>query len=582
MDSTRKNIITCLFLVLLTLGVHWGVLGNDFINYDDFQYVADNPHVLSGLTKANVIWAFTSGHAANWHPLTWLSHMMDVELFGLNPRGHHLSNLLFHCANTYLLFLVLNNLTAARWRNMFVALLFAVHPLHVESVAWVAERKDVLSTLFGMLSLLLYTRYVQKRSPFYYTALCICFALGLMAKPMLVTLPFVLLLLDYWPLQRLNIRQEEPANVPRIDCEKRTIGQLVIEKLPLFALTLLSSCVTLYVQTVGEAVNRLEDTPLLLRVSNVPLAYVRYLRKAVWPDDLSILYPLPNAISPLMSVGAGLVLLAITLAVVAQSRKRSYLLVGWLWFLGTLVPVIGIIQVGMQSMTDRYTYFPLIGIFIMAVWGGADLARRWPSLRKPLVATAAGLLVASSVVTWRYEKYWKNSTSLFAHAVVVTDDNYYAHYLLGNAMLKDDLLQDALARYEEVRKINPKFADVFVNMGIIHARQGDLPQAVSHFTSALMLKPRYKDAHFNLAVALQDQGKFEEAMAQYLEVLRIDPFDVLSHNNLGVALMRVGRLDEAATHFREALKVNPDYEQARGNLQLCLQHSGFDIEERKR
>ena len=569
----RINLIFCFVLSLLTFAVFRGLLGNGFLNYDDFQYVTDNRHVTSGLSIENVIWAFTSGYAANWHPVTWLSHMMDVELFGMDPQVHHLVNLLFHCANACLLFLILNKITGAVWRSVLVTALFAIHPLHVESVAWVAERKDLLSTFFAMLTLLVYTLYVQQRGTWRYLAVLGCFTLGLMSKPMLVSLPFVLLLLDYWPLRRFGTVDGEADDELYQVANKPPFSHLVIEKLPLFALAILSSCITIYVQK-AEALHTLEVTPLPFRIGNALVAYLRYLGKMVWPSDLSVLYPLPMSIPLLHSMSSAILLLLISYGAYALSRRRPYLLVGWFWFLVTLVPVIGIVQVGLQSMADRYTYFPLIGIFIMIVWGLSDLAEHRPSWRIPLAAAAVGLILVYSIVAWKYEQSWKNSTTLFTHAIEVTSDNYYAHYMLGNALYEDNLFQDALDHYTKVRQLNPRFADVYVNMGIIYAKQGMQSEAINNFTTALSLKPGSKYVHYNIAVALQAQGKAEEAMSHYSEVVRLDPENIGAHYNLGVVLMGLKRWDEAIRHFAEIVRLKPESVDARQNLQICIQQKG--------
>jgi len=569
--SIRIQACFCFFLSVLTITVFRGVLGNDLLNYDDFQYVTSNRHVTSGLSPENVIWAFTSGYAANWHPITWLSHMLDVEMFGMDdPRGPHLVNLLFHTANTCLLFLILSRITGAAWRSLLVAALFAVHPLHVESVAWVAERKDVLSTFFGMLTLLAYSRYVQRRTAWLYLVLCCCFLLALMSKPMVVTLPFVMLLLDYWPLQRLGPREGKTPAEPHQTGKIVPVPRLIIEKLPLFAFALLSCCITIAVQRT-EAMHTLQATPLPFRIGNALVAYLRYLGKTAWPQDLAVLYPLPKTIPLLQGSGTGLLLLLASCAIYYLSHKRAYLLVGWLWFLGTLVPVIGIVQVGLQSMADRYTYFPLIGIFIMLVWGGADLAVRWPSWRIPLAVAAAALVAAYSVITWRYERSWVNSTELFSHTIDVTTDNYYAHYMLGNALFGENRFQDALDHYSAAQRLEPRFADVYINMGIIYAKQGRRAEAINCFTTALSLKPGSKDVHYNIAVALQAQGRTEEAMAHYNEVLRLDPENFGAQYNLGTVLMGLKRWDEAIGHFTEAVRLRPESEDARRSLQMCLQ-----------
>jgi tetratricopeptide (TPR) repeat protein len=521
----------------------------------------------------NARWAFTSGHASNWHPVTWLSHMADVELFGMNPRGHHLVNIILHAANACLLFLFLHGASGAPWRSAFVAAFFAVHPLHLESVAWVAERKDVLSTCFGLLTLLAYRWYVRSRDMRCYAAVIACFALGLMAKPMLVTLPFLLLLLDYWPLQRWTTMPADSSRDRFPSFGRLPVAQLLMEKLPLFLLAALSSGITFYVQR-AEAVHTLDVTPLSLRIGNALAAYLRYLGKTIWPGDLAVLYPLPAAVPLLQSVGCSILLLGISCSVYVLARRRAYLPVGWFWFLGTLVPVIGLVQVGLQSMADRYTYFPLIGIFIMIVWVAADFAAQHPSWRIPLAVAAAGVIALCSAVTWKNEAYWKDSATLFTHAVAVTTDNYYAHYMLGKAFYEDGNFPDALAQYVAARQLNPRFAEAYINMGIIQAKQGNQAEALQNFTTALSLKPGSPTVHYNIAVALQAQRRLEEAIPHYREALRLDPDNVGAHYNLAVAFMDLGRWDEAIRHFTEAVRLKPELEDARLNLQMCLQRKG--------
>jgi tetratricopeptide (TPR) repeat protein len=424
-----------------------------------------------------------------------------------------------------------------------------------------------------MLTLLAYTSYVQRHGTWRYLAVSGCFTLGLMSKPMLVTLPLVLLLLDYWPLRRFGTAGGATADELYQVGKKPPLSQLVIEKLPLFALAVFSSCITIYVQK-DEALHTLEVTPLPFRIGNALVAYLRYLGKTVWPSDLAVLYPLPATIPLLQSICSAILLLLISYGAYALSRRRPYLLVGWLWFLVTLVPVIGIVQVGLQSMADRYTYFPLIGIFIMIVWGLSDLAAHRPSWRIPLAVAAAGLLTAYSTVAWRYVRCWENSTTLFTHAIAATSDNYYAQYMLGKALYEDTRLDDALVHYVRARQLNPRFADVYVNMGIIYAKQGNLNDAISNFTTALSLKPGSKYVHYNIAVALQAQGKVEEAMPHYSEVVRLDPENIGAHYNMGVALMGLKRWDEAIRHFTEIVRLKPESADARQNLQICIQQKG--------
>ena len=436
-DKHRGTIIYPL-LIAVTLAAFWQVRDHEFVHYDDDKYVMENPHVPTGLTRESIKWAFTATHASNWHPLTWLSHMLDCQLYGLNPRGHHVSSLLFHAANTVLLFLVLRRMTGALWKSAFVAALFAIHPLHVESVAWVAERKDVLSTLFWMLTMLAYLRYVEKPTIQRYLPVLMLFALGLMAKPMLVTLPFVLLLMDYWPLGRLD----NGLSVTR-DRLKRYWG-LVREKLPLFALTAISCVVTFLVQRHGGAMPDLEWLPLDVRIANALVSYAKYIGKMLLPRHLAVLYPYPSGTLPLWQLAGAVFLLMYVSVMVFRSRQRyPYLAVGWAWYVGTLVPTIGIVQVGKQALADRYTYVPLIGLFIIIAWGVPDLVARWcvvSSWRRRrilLAVSATASILALMTCTWFQVGRWRDRISLYTHALRVTSNNATIHNNLGNALLAE-------------------------------------------------------------------------------------------------------------------------------------------------
>lgn len=562
--TIRHDAVICTLLALLACAAFWGVLGNGFILYDDPQYVTENYRVSTGLSLENLAWAFTTGHAANWHPVTWLSHQLDAQLFGLEPRGHHMVSLLVHCANTALLFLALFRLTGARWRSMLVAALFAVHPLHVESVAWVAERKDLLSTFFGLAALFAYLQYVNWRGVARYLLLVLLFALSLMSKPMLVTLPLVLLLLDWWPLGRISGAKVAAAE---------PLTRLVLEKLPLLALSLISSWVTVLVQS-GEALNTLEATPLSLRISNAMLAYVRYLGKLVWPADLAVLYPLPKEIPLLLAAGCAAFLLLASWQAFRLRHRFPYLMVGWFWFLGTLVPVIGLVQVGLQSMADRYCYLPMVGILIVAVWGACDLVEHRPSLRLPLSVAAGLLVVGYGAVSWDYQRSWQDSTTLFSRALAATGDNYYGHYLLGNALSQEQRYPEALEQLALSRQLAPRFADAYINTGIIHARLGNQAEAIRNFSFALELKPESGDLQYNLALCLQKQGRVAEAVTHYLEAVRLKPSSAEAQANLGIALMSLGRFDEALRHLSESLRLRPDLEQTRAILAECTKRMG--------
>ena len=612
---------------MLTLAVFAGVSWNDFVNYDDPDYVTANPHVKGGLSWENVKWAFTSGFASNWHPLTWLSHMVDWQCFGERAGAHHLVSLGFHIANTLLLFLVLRQMTGAHWRSAMVAGLFAVHPVHVESVAWASERKDVLSTFFFLLTIWAYASYVLERkdrqssndegrmpndernskredsskvqsatskienkrsaSVFYLVALFF-FALGLMSKPMLVTVPFVLLLLDFWPLRRSvesgrrNAEQKttlQPGTLPgqggeRVgEGEVRFWGRLLFEKAPFLVPSAGSCLVTYLVQQKGGAVTSLGNLSIGARVANAVVAYVQYLSKTLWPTDLAVLYPHPGhwPVSQVMLSTA--VLVGITVAAVVMGSRRPYILAGWFWFLGTLVPVIGIVQVGIQSMADRYTYIPLIGLFIAAVWGAAELFERTQS-RGLSVALSTAVLVVCSGLTLRQVEFWRNSETLFRRTTQVTEKNYLAYNNLGYYLSKEGKLVEAMDNYRRALEINPNYEDAQNNLGYALAGQKKYAEAIAHYEAALRIRPEHVEVHNNLGNALADVGRIDEAMEHYSFVLSKNPKHADAHNNLGIALAMKGRFDKAIEHFHAAIRYKPKYASAHSNLgnALAVQH----------
>jgi protein O-mannosyl-transferase len=547
-------------LIVLTLAVYWQVANHAFINFDDPGYVMQNPHVMTGLSADNVRWAFTTIHKSNWHPLTWLSHMVDCQLYGLEPRGHHLTAVVLHVINSILLFLLFARMTGGLWRSAFVAALFALHPLHVESVAWISERKDLLSALFFILTLFAYARYADRPGAGRYLAVIAAFTLGLMAKPMLVTVPLVLLLLDYWPLNRLE----------RGSGRRR----LVVEKLPMFALSAVSSAITLYAQTKGGAVSSLQSIAITSRIENSLTAYAGYITKTVWPASLAILYPFPDRIPIGKLVGSMVLLLLVSAAVTLKRRKSPFLLMGWLWFLGTLVPVIGLVQVGVQSMADRYTYIPLIGLFVMAAWGVPELTAEWRRQRTVLAISAALLIAALSICSWLQVGYWRDSITLFSHALSVTHDNYVAHDNLANALVKEGRDEEAIDHFYQALRINPLDDVAHDNLANALSRRGRLPEAIRHYAEASRINPGDARHHSNLGVALQKQGDIGAAMEQYHQAAALAPDDVNSHYNLGVALAGMGNNAEAMREYGEALRLNPSFADAHANLGLVLAKEG--------
>lgn len=542
--------LACAVVVAYWPATHFG-----FIRFDDPTYVTENPHVLGGITPSSIAWAFTSGYGANWHPLTWMSHMLDVELYGVNGGAHHATNLTLHAASTVLLFVVMLRMSGAVWRSGVVAAVFGLHPIHVESVAWVAERKDVLSAFFWMLTLWAYARYVSTSRKSRYVLVLVAFTLGLMAKPMVVTLPFVLLLLDVWPLRRVELENWRPSAWP-----------FVREKLPLFVLSAASSAITFVVQRRGGTVASGVRLPLADRVGNAVISYVAYLAKAFWPAHLAAYYPYPAELPVGLLFASVVLLIAISAGAIAMSRRCPYLIVGWLWYLGTLVPVVGIVQVGTQAMADRYTYIPLIGISIMLVWGVGDLLRARRRLLAPAVAVGGGAVVAAAIATRLQVQDWESSAALWRHALDVTRDNYAAHTYYGNALATQGDLDGAIAEYGAAIRIRPDYPEAHNNLGPALAKMGRVQDAVAQFEEAIRLRPNYADAHNNLGVALASQGNFDAAIAEYTETLRLDPDHAHARANLGLAFAAAGRRADALRELQLALRMNPNDVDARNGL----------------
>lgn len=531
-NSQWLTITGIILFLLATIGaIYWQAGGHEFIAYDDPEYITDNQAIRQGMTLGSIYWAFTTFHASNWHPLTWLSHMLDVELFGMNPAGHHFVNIALHCLNSILLFLLLNRYTGFIWRSAVVAALFALHPLHVESVAWAAERKDVLSALFWMLTLYLYHGYVHKPGRLRYFLILASFAFGLMAKPMLVTLPFVLLLLDYWPLKRLESQLPNATGaVPR-----GTLNGLVKEKVPLLALVVASCLITVYAQKA--AMSPLSNTTISTRIFNALTAYQFYLGKMLLPHNLAVFYPYDHALSNLKIMGAAVLLSTISIFVVRQRHSKPYLLVGWFWYIISLVPVIGIVQVGMQAMADRYTYIPLVGIFMLAVWGTADITAVWAHRRMALTVLTVTIIALCTITSWRQVSHWQNSTTLFTHALNSTHKNFIAHFLLGCESEK----------------------------------QGKLDEAIASYKAALADNPLYGATYGKLGKVYYEQGRIDEAIEYYYKELFVSPLSVTCRNSLGIALADNGKLDEAISHFTHALSLKPDCYQVQKNLERVLE-----------
>ena len=597
--SMKKIVIINVLLSMASLLAFWQVTRCGFISWDDPLYITENDHIQNGPSFGAVRWAFTTGYAANWHPLTWISHMLDIQFFGLNPHLHHLTNLLFHISSTLLLFYFLRRTTKAVWQSAFVASLFALHPLHVESVAWVTERKDVLSTFFWMLTMVAYGCFAEHRNLQRYTLVLVCFALGLMAKPMLVTLPFVLLLIDYWPLRRFGQKialegdprrsvgskrpekgkAEQGRNNTRrkgAETEKPVLSKhrwgktvpLVWEKIPLFVIAILSSVTTYAVQRRWGAVGSLEILPLSTRISNALLSYVIYVEKTIWPHNMAFFYPYRTLWTFWQVVGASAFLIAISLIAIRGAKKFPYFTVGWLWYLGTLVPVIGLVQVGEQGMADRYTYVPLIGLFIMAAWGVPELLRKWRRREEILAASSLLILLCFFVATWRQVGHWQNNFTLFDHAIRVTKDNYGAHYARGNAYAAVGDGRQAILDYDRAIEINPGYAPAYYNRAGVYAAVGDERHAILDYDRAIALNPESADAHNNRGNAYAAAGDERHAILDYDRAIALNPALTLAYNNRGNAYKALGDQKRAIMDYNKAIELNPKLAEAyynRGN-----------------
>ena len=572
----RPDLLILLGLAVMTFGIYAQVIGHQFITLDDPTYIQENSMVNRGVTRAGLAWAFTTFYAANWHPLTWIAHMIDSQLFGMNAGGHLLVNALIHVANTLLVFWFLLRTTHTRWPSALVAALFALHPLHVESVAWASERKDTLSAFFGLLSLIAYVRYAEAPSISRYVWTAITLGLGLLAKPMLVTWPFVMLLLDYWPLRRLRDPMAKEHLWGASHREAATgIVSLVWEKLPLVALVAASAVITSVAQSHAGAVRTFTDFPIVLRLSNALVSYAKYLVLTFWPNDLAVYYPLaPPGIPAWQIIGAAFLLIGITAFCLFQRKIRPYLIVGWLWFLGTLVPVIGLVQVGGQTMADRYFYIPSIGLFIAVVFGLADIAKTRRVAPLLSAAIAGVFLLVLATLTNAQIHLWSNSFTLYNHALAVTPPNLHIEYNLGLAMGGSGRYDEAAAHFEKTLQIDPNFYDGLVGMGVTRTLQGRLPEAIEYFQAAIRSQPDAPKAHVQLAQALWKQNRDQAAVEEMRRALQFAPKDADIRADFGLALELVGRMPEAIEQLHEALRLNPNSAEAHNNLGLALLASG--------
>jgi len=553
--------LICLFLAAATIAVYWPAVTFNFVNYDDPDLVTSNPHVLGGLSWGGVLWAFQSSFADNWQPLTWLSYMLDVEVFGVNAGASHFVNLFLHTVNVLLLFLVLRQLSGAGWLSAFVAALFALHPLHVESVAWISERKDVLSSFFGLLALWSYSLYATNsrstqifRPSLSYWAALFFFALALMAKPMLVTLPFLMLLLDFWPFRRF----EASAAFP-----------IVREKIPFLTLSAISCCITVAAQNQGGAMQSLSFFPWSVRLEAVFVAFVTYLGKTFWPTNLCCLCLHSGHWPRGMVLVASLMITGLSLLAFSFRRRLPFVFVGWFWFLGMLVPVIGLVQVGWQFMADRYTYLPLVGVFLILVWGAGEVVRHWRVAAVPLCLLGVAGLTACALVTKVQLPYWHNSETLFRRAIAVNASNDIAYNNLGYYLFQNGRPVEAMQDYRRALAINPAFKkcrDNLDNLGRLFSQNGEYSLAVECFETALLSNTNFFDAHFGLANTLLKCGRTDEAIEHFQRAAQLKPDVAGTYNNLGLALAMKGQSAAAVANFHKALQLNPDFAEALCNL----------------
>ena len=537
--TTRFNKRQILFLIIaaivaMTVLSYAPIVHNGFVNYDDNQYVFNNPNVKGGITQRSIIWAFTNLNISYWHPLTWLSHMLDCEIYGLRPLGHHITSILIHIINSVLLFLLLSKMTGTVWRSGFVAAAFALHPVHVESVAWVAERKDVLSGLFWILSMLAYVHYAERPNVRRYAIVLLTFVMGLMSKPMMVTLPFALLLLDYWPLDRFILRQDKtssPADISII-CQKASLWRLLEEKVPMFVLSAALSVITFVAQKQVGVVASLEAMPLHIRAVNSLGSYYHYIMKMLCPKALAVLYPPPTQMT---TDAAAMAVMGVAVLLVLWGRGRRWLVVGLLWYLGTLVPVIGLVQSGFQIMADRYTYIPSIGVFIIIAWGAAEIFAKLSHPKSLATAAGAGVLIVMVLMTQNQVRYWRDSATLFEHAIAVTKNNYTIHYNYGLDLLEQGQYEEALQHFKEASRICPRYLEARGNICITLLAQKKLDEAISCFSDALKERNDWPEIHmmyYNLGVAYEQKGDFAHAAINYRKALTLNPDFVLAQQGL--------------------------------------------------
>ena len=609
-------ILSVLVMIALILVVYWPLQNYDFINYDDRGYVTSNNIVHAGFVSNSVWEAFSKNYLGNWHPLTMLSHMLDWQLFGPRAGGHHWTNVIIHILNTILLFLLFNKLTGAMWRSAFIATLFAIHPVNVESVAWISERKNVLSTFFWIVTIMFYVWYARFPNWKRYLAVVIGFTLGLMSKPMLVTLPFTLLLLDYWPLSRMKIKKQleyQTNETTGNTLRKERILFLVLEKIPLFILSAFFSYIVFLAQKNAGACLSLQSFPLSYRLGNASISYLLYITKMFWPFDLAALYPLNYNISLWQVVLSAVLLIVVTISVCTYFRKLPYLLMGWLWYLGVLVPVIGIIQVGDQAMADRYAYVPFIGLFIMLTLGTFDILKKYIS-SKIILIIVLSIIVSLTIIAKRQVQYWQNTLTLFNHVLDVTRNNSVAHSVVAGELLMQNKVSEAMTHCKKVLSLNPYDYNGLVHIARAYDLLGEKNKAIDALRLAIKVRPEYAKAHNDLCILflkagkvqdamkeyqkavelnlnkdnlelhnnfgniLATQGHYDEAIIQYNQALLIQPHDAIVHFNLAILLLRQQKTDDALNHLREVIRLQPDNAKAHYQLELILKQKGLTEE----
>ncbi len=553
--SHRFDRIVCLVLAVATLLVYGGVFNHQFVNIDDPVYVDRNPHVQSGLTPQSIKWAFTTTRAEFWHPLTWLSYMLDTQIFGVQPAGYLLTNLLLHIFNTILVYLIFIRMTGNPWQSAIVSALFGLHPLHLESVAWVAERKDVLSALFWMLTTYAYIGYVKRPGWPRYVAVCLGLILGLMAKPMLVTLPCVLLLLDYWPLGRFDPAKSPAARLP-------SALRLIREKIPLFIIAAVFSLIAFQIQKAAGGIDPSDQYPLAGRITNAVWSYAAYMFKAIWPRNLAVFYPFPEHVPVLEVAGAACLLALLTALAFKWARRCPFFIVGWLWYVGTLVPVIGLVKIGDFALADRYMYIPIIGLSIIIAWGLPEILAGLPRKRAVMATAAIAALAGLTLATYWQVRVWTNSFSLFTHALQVTEKNYYAHYGLGQAWAGQGQWDKAASHFLKAVEFNPTKATLQMDLGRVLARQERFDEAAVHLTKAIDIRPQLPSAHFYLANVRAAQNQFEQAVYHFSEALKLeaDPMATAfqpDYHDLIAAHDTADKINRAVNHYRKLLANNP-------------------------